>query len=168
MFALTIATGSNAVTILHSATSSNIDPLLTSSSSTPTPSTPAIASASGVLRNRKRKIPTEWQDEPDTKTHKTISGETYAPMEKVAAAITLLAQARRGVLQIAVTKLQDNYTRRLTAKHIEMALDCLESETKAAIFGSLREGEGRDRWLERKAGVEIIRAWGQDKEEDDE
>ncbi|MGD0511127.1 MAG: hypothetical protein ABSA33_04775, partial [Candidatus Micrarchaeaceae archaeon] len=81
-------------------------------------------------------------------------------IEKIASAISQLAHARQGVLQIAVGKLQSNFSGRLSKEHMHMAMEFLESTSKAAIFGGLQDGEFQDRWLERNSGVEVISAWG--------
>jgi len=38
-----------------------------------------------------------------------------------------------------------------------LAIEFLESKSKAAIFGGLKDREFQDRWLERNTGVQIIR-----------
>ena len=47
-----------------------------------------------------------------------------------------------------------------------MALDLMENVVKAEMFSNLGDGEIRDCYLERNAGVEIIRVWDTDYREE--
>jgi septation ring formation regulator EzrA len=73
--------------------------------------------------------------------------------------IQQLTDSRRHVLHIALELLETEYKDRLTEEHMDMAYDFLENEAKAVFFTGIKDGEARDRWLERKAGVVIISAW---------
>lgn len=142
-----------AMTLTRQSSFSNIDPSLEGS---PTPSLPRL--------QKRQHQSTEILDDMEPKARRTRLGESYTPMEKVADAMKELARARRSDLAIAVELLEDKYTGRLANEHMDMALALLENATKAAIFGSIRNEESRDRWLERNAGVEIIRSWDIDNE----
>jgi hypothetical protein len=126
-----------------------VSTLTTTSASTPTP----------LIPRNKRRAPLDLHDEVDSQFRRTRPRESYTPIEKVAAAITQLADTRRGFLQLAIIKLQKNFKGRLTEEHMYLAMEFLESESKAAIFGGLEDGEFQDRWLKRNTGVQIIRDW---------
>ncbi|KAK9387134.1 hypothetical protein V1515DRAFT_586583 [Lipomyces mesembrius] len=82
-----------------------------------------------------------------------LQGGSYQLIEKV---ITQLARSRRNVLQQAIDLLEEEYSRKLSSEHMDMALDCLENEAKSSMFSSIKDVAKRDRWLERHAGVEIL------------
>ncbi|KAK9242636.1 hypothetical protein V1506DRAFT_546946 [Lipomyces tetrasporus] len=70
--------------------------------------------------------------------------------------MTQLARSRRNVLQQAIDLLEEEYSRKLSSEHMDIALDCLENEAKSSMFTSIKDVARRDRWLERHAGVEIL------------
>lgn len=154
-----MANGSNAITLISSnskaATSllSNIDPLL-SRSSTPS-STQCSTPLTTNPPRRKRRLPLDSQDESENST-RSKRLDTHTPMERVVAVMEQLVESRRGSLHTAVLKLQKDYSSRLTDEHMDMALVLLENEVKATIFSGLNPGEIRDRWLEHNVGVKII------------
>jgi hypothetical protein len=111
--------------------------------STPT-TTSALTPTPSIPRN-KRRAPLDLHDEVDSQFRRTRPRELYTPIEKVAAAITQLADARRGFLQLAIIKLQKNFKGRLTKEHMYLAMEFLESKSKAAIFGGLKDREFQDR-----------------------
>jgi len=154
-----VANGSNAITLISSnskATTSllsNIDPLL-SRSSTPSSTQCSTPLATNPPR-RKRRLPLDSQDESENST-RSKRLDTHTPMERVVAVMEQLVESRRGSLHTAVLKLQKDYSSRLTDEHMDMALVLLENEVKATIFSGLNPGEIRDRWLEHNVGVKII------------
>jgi hypothetical protein len=48
------------------------------------------------------------------------------------------------------------YTTRLSEEHLDLAIDLLDNERKAAFFIGLPTGVVRDRWLERHAHIQVI------------
>lgn len=148
LYATTIATGSRAITLTHTSTNSqilsNIDPSLEvpSNSSTPTINAP--------LRKRKR-----GPDEMPI-IRKTRCDDSSGPIEKVLEGIQQLANSRRPTVHVALELLEKEYKRRLTEDDMDKAYDFLEDEAKAIFFTGIRDKEGRDRWLERKTGVELL------------
>ena len=131
-----------------------IDPSILSSSSASTPQ-PSI---SIPPRNRIRPGPGNSKAFAN-KRQKTDMGEQLDQVQKV---INRLASAQENPLVTAVHLLQDKYESLLTEENMEMALDMPEDESKAVFFTALNEGNTRDRWLERKAGVEVL-SWDRSK-----
>ena len=157
-----MANGSNAVTLISSSNEttillSNIDPLL-SRSSTPSSTQYSTPLTTNPLR-RKRRHPIDSQDETESST-RSKRLDTHTPIERVVAIMEQLVESRRGSLHTAVLKLQQDYSNRLIDEHIDMALVLLENEVKATIFSGLLPGEIRDRWLERNAEVQLINLEG--------
>ncbi|KAK9342185.1 hypothetical protein V1522DRAFT_461035 [Lipomyces starkeyi] len=87
--------------------------------------------------------------DPLLRAPSSSGGGSYQLIEKV---ITQLARSRRNVLQQAIDPLEDEYSRKLSSEHMDMALDCLENEAKSSMFTSIKDVARRDRWLERHAG----------------
>jgi hypothetical protein len=90
-------------------------------------------------------------------------GDPYTALSQVTKAIIAQAGARRSKLELAVELLLEEYIDKLSDEHMQMALDLMENITKATIFTSFRATTRelyniRDCWLERHAGVEVIRA----------
>jgi hypothetical protein len=71
-------------------------------------------------------------------------------------AIEESTQARKGQLQNALDLLFEVYTTRLSEEHLDLAIDLLDNERKAAFFIGLPTGAIRDRWLERHAHIQVI------------
>jgi hypothetical protein len=89
--------------------------------------------------------------------------DPYTTLSEVTKAIIAQTGARRSKLELAVELLQEEYTDKLSDEHMQMALDLMETLTKATIFTSFRVVAGepykiRDCWLERHAGIQVIRA----------
>jgi hypothetical protein len=92
-----------------------------------------------------------------------LRGDPYTALSQVTKAILAQAGARQSKLELAVELLLEEYIDKLSDEHMQMALDLIETVTKATIFTSFRATtrelyEIRDCWLERHAGVEVIRA----------
>lgn len=66
----------------------------------------------------------------------------YATLSEVTKAIIAQAGARRSKLELAGELLQEEYTDKLLDEHMQMALDLMETLTKATIFTSFRVGAG--------------------------
>jgi len=71
-------------------------------------------------------------------------------------AIEESTQARKGQLQNALDLLFEVYTTRLLEEHLDLAIDLLDNERKAAFFIRLPAGVIRDCWLEQHAHVQVI------------
>jgi hypothetical protein len=78
------------------------------------------------------------------------------PIAKVLQGLQNFAESRRHILHIAVGILETEYKDRLLEDDMDIAYDFLEDELKATFFTGMQAGVGRDRWLERKAGVKLI------------
>lgn len=156
-----MANGERSVTLLPPAPASsegshsNIDPavLATSFVSTPipTPQLPLTLAPRAPIRNRRRGAARQDKLEGSTR-----SGEMREPVATVLEGIQRLTDSRRPILHLALEILETEYEGRLTEEHMDLAYDFLESEPRATFFTGMRAGEGRDRWLERKANVKII------------
>lgn len=82
-------------------------------------------------------------------------------MDKVLEGIQQLTDSRRHVLHVAIELLEKEYKGRLAEEHMDKAYGLLEDEAKATFFTGIRDKECRDRWLQRKAGVEFtVYDWG--------
>ncbi|ODQ76035.1 hypothetical protein LIPSTDRAFT_224306 [Lipomyces starkeyi NRRL Y-11557] len=151
LYAPSMATGGYATTLINRPSDSPLlDPLLRAPSSSGSSSTPSPYSASGPLRKRRRINNDKLEKEEEKEI---LQGGSYQLIEKV---ITQLARSRRNVLQQAIDLLEEEYSRKLSSEHMDMALDCLENESKSSMFTSIKDVARRDRWLERHAGVEIL------------
>ena len=129
---------------------SNIDPLITRSS-TPSSTQYSTPLTTNPLR-RKRRLPLDSQDDSEG----SVQPKRYTSMDRVVTVIEQLVESRRSSSHSAVLNLQEGYSDRLTDEHVDMVLVLLENEVKASIFCGLKPGEIRDRWLKRNAGVEIV------------
>lgn len=78
------------------------------------------------------------------------------PINKLLEGIQQIAGSRRHVLHVAIEILEKEYKGRLTEDDLDKAYDFLEDEAKAAFFTGIGDKEGRDRWLQRKAGIEVM------------
>lgn len=92
-----------------------------------------------------------------------LRGDPYIALSQVTKAIIAQAGARRSKLELAIELLLEEYIDKLSDEHMQIAIDLMETITKATIFTSFRATtrelhEIRDCWLERHAGVEVIRA----------
>ena len=125
-----------------------VDPSLEAPSPIANGSTPTTNAP--PLRKRKR------AREETTNTRKTGYEGSSAPMEKVLEGIQQLTDSRRPVLHVALELLEREYKGRLTEEHMDVVYDFLEDEAKAVFFTGIKDKEGRDRWLQRKAGVEVM------------
>ncbi|KAK9482902.1 hypothetical protein V1527DRAFT_312707 [Lipomyces starkeyi] len=146
-----MATGDYATTLISRPSDSPLlELLLRAPSSSGSSSSPSLYSASGPLRKRRRTNNHKLEKEEE----KEISqGGSYQLLEK---AITQLARSRRNVLQQAIDLLEEEYSKRLSSEHMDVALDCLENEAKSSMFTSIKYVSSRDRWLARHAGVVIL------------
>ncbi|KAJ8103695.1 hypothetical protein POJ06DRAFT_234683 [Lipomyces tetrasporus] len=101
-------------------------------------STPSPYSASGPLRKRRRVHNDMVEKEPS-------KGGSFQLMEQV---MTQLARSLRNVLQQAINLLEEEYGGKLSGEHMDMALDCLESEAKSSVFTGIKDVARRDRWVQ--------------------
>ncbi|KAK9326663.1 hypothetical protein V1520DRAFT_120599, partial [Lipomyces starkeyi] len=147
LYAPAMATGGYATTLINRPSDS---PLLRAPSSSGSSSTPSPYSAPGPLRKRRRINNDKLEKEVEKEI---LQGGSYQLIEKV---ITQLARSRRNLIQQAINLLEEEYSRKLSSEHMDMALDCLENEAKSSMFTSIKDVARRDRWLERHAGVEIV------------
>jgi hypothetical protein len=61
----------------------------------------------------------------------------------------------QSTVELAIQLLQNEYELRLSESHFLMAITLLESESKAAIFITLKS-RLRDQWLSQNAGIELL------------
>jgi hypothetical protein len=64
-------------------------------------------------------------------------------------------RSREGRLQEALDLLIKDYASRLS-QDLDKAIDLIDTERKALFFVGLPQGDVRNRWLERHAGVQVI------------
>ena len=74
----------------------------------------------------------------------------------MALAIEANMRSREGRLQEALDLLFKVYASKLSQGDLDKAIDLMDTERKASFFVGLPEGDVRNRWLERHAGVRVI------------
>ena len=75
---------------------------------------------------------------------------------QMALAIEANMRSREGRLQEALDLLFEVYTSQLSETDLDKAIDLMDTERKALFFVGLPQGDVRNRWLERHAGVQVI------------
>jgi hypothetical protein len=74
----------------------------------------------------------------------------------MALAIEANMRSREGRLQEALDLLFKVYASQLSQGDLDKAIDLMDTERKASFFVGLPQGDVRNRWLERHAGVQVI------------
>jgi hypothetical protein len=74
----------------------------------------------------------------------------------MALAIEANMRSREGRLQEALDLLFKVYASQLSQGDLNKAIDLMDTERKASFFVGLLQGDVRNRWLERHAGVQVI------------
>jgi hypothetical protein len=69
--------------------------------------------------------------------------------------VRLMKRVRLNTFELAIKLLQDEYESRLSEGHFLVAVEFLDSESKASIFITLKS-RLRDQWLSKNAGIELI------------
>ncbi|KAK9251712.1 hypothetical protein V1507DRAFT_499150 [Lipomyces tetrasporus] len=114
-----MATGGYATTLINRPSDSRFSTLFLE---LPPPlAIPSPYSASGPLRKRRR-INNDKLEKEDEK--EILQGKV----------ITQLARSRRNILQQAIDLLEEEYSRKLSSEHMDMALDCLETRPNQACL----------------------------------
>ncbi|KAK9350672.1 hypothetical protein V1523DRAFT_399026 [Lipomyces doorenjongii] len=132
-----MATGGYATTLINRPSDPPLlDPLLRDPSSSGSTSTPSPYSAPGPLRKRRRINNDKLEKEEEKEI---LQGGSYQLIEKV---ITQLARSRRNVLQQAIDLLQEEYSRKLSSEHMDLALNCLETRPNQACLLVLKTWPG--------------------------
>ena len=147
LYSTAIATSTRALTLQIE--SVNTDPFLDTPSSSQLLVTPLIRKRGRSQEDTPRlnKLP-----RVDTGTG-TGTGEGIVQM---ALAIEANMRSREGKLQEALDLLFEVYTNQLSQIDLDRAIDLMDNERKASFFVGLPQGDVRNRWLERHAGVQVI------------
>jgi len=123
----------------------NIDPFL----DTPSPSqslvTPLI-----------RKRGCGQEDTHQSNKRQQVDTRTSDGIVQMALAIGANMQSREGRLQEALDLLFKVYASQLSQADLDKAIDLMDNERKALFFVGLPQGDVRNRWLERHAGIQVI------------
>ena len=139
LYSMAIATGAWALTLL------NIDPFF----DIPLPSQSLVT-------------PLIWkwgcgqEDTPQLNKQLQVDTSTSDGIVQMALAIGANMQSWEGKLQEALDLLFKVYVSQLSQVDLDKAIDLMDNERKASFFVGLPQGDVRNRWLERHAGIQVI------------
>jgi hypothetical protein len=144
LYSTAIATGARALTLQSQ--DSNIDPSFTDTSSL------SQSLVTPLIRKRGR----GQEDTPRLNKILKVDTGTSNRVVQMALAIEANMRSREGRLQEALDLLFEVYTSQLSQEDLDKAIDLIDTERKASFFVGLPEGDVRNCWLERHAGVQVI------------
>ncbi len=140
-------------------------PLNPSQLSTPSfPSSRASTPSAGpYIRVKSRRQPTNSSDIEESKEKRlrveAMESEAWellrASMKTQAMSESKVGRVRLNTFELATQLLQDEYESRLSESHFLKAIECLESQSKASVFITLKS-RIRDQWLLKNAKVEFL------------
>ena len=136
---MAIATSARALTL------SNIDPFF----DTPSPSQSLVTP---LIRKRGR----SQEDTPRLNKRLQVDTSTSNRIIQIVLAIRANMRSREGKLQEALDLLFKVYTSQLLQVDLDKAIDLMDNKRKASFFVGLLQGDVRNCWLERHAGIQVI------------